>query len=107
MVFKTLVGEHESRGISLQKLGSVKANGREPKSCLGQVFIFKLGCLDMCTIALPIQVQPNLEWRTQPKFCPVSLSLSMQKPWVPEHSFERCQDPPSSTWQRKHVGSLL
>ncbi len=25
-------------------LGSAKANGREPKGCLGRVFIFKLGC---------------------------------------------------------------
>ncbi len=24
--------------------GSVKANGREPKTCLGQVFNYKLGC---------------------------------------------------------------
>ncbi len=26
------------------RVGSTKANGREPKSCLGRVFIFKLGC---------------------------------------------------------------
>ncbi len=25
--------------------GSTKANGREPKSCLGRIFNFKLGCL--------------------------------------------------------------
>jgi hypothetical protein len=26
------------------KAGNTKANGREPKSCLGRVFNFKLGC---------------------------------------------------------------
>ncbi len=57
--------------------GSAKANGREPKNCLGLVFNFKLGCFVMCTIALPIQEQPNLELITRPRFCPVSLSLSM------------------------------
>jgi hypothetical protein len=31
----------------------------------------------MGTIAWPIQVQPSLQWETLPKFCPVSLSLSM------------------------------
>ncbi len=29
----------------MDKLGSMISNGREPKSCLGQVFNFKLGCL--------------------------------------------------------------
>jgi hypothetical protein len=97
MVFKTLVGDHEPIGISLQKLRGAKANGREPKSCMGGVFHFKLGCLDMCTIAWPVQVQTSLEWKTRPKFCPVSLSLSMQKPLLSGHSFERWQDLPSST----------
>ncbi len=61
------------------KAGSTKANGREPKSCLGQVFIFKLGCFDMCTIAWPIQVWPSLQWKTRPGFRPVSLRFSMIK----------------------------
>jgi hypothetical protein len=30
--------------IQLLNVGSVKANGGEPKSCFGQVFNFKLGC---------------------------------------------------------------
>jgi hypothetical protein len=42
------------------KAGSTKANGKEPKSCLGQVFNFKLGCFVMCTIASPIQAQLSL-----------------------------------------------
>ncbi len=31
----------------------------------------------MCTIAGPIQVRPSLKWRSQPRFRPVSLNLSM------------------------------
>ncbi len=64
----------------LGKSGSgVKDNGREPKSCLGQVFNFKLGCLVMCTIAWPIQAWPSLELKTRLRFRPISLSLSMSK----------------------------
>ncbi len=61
----------------LPDAGSAKANGREMKmkSCLGQVFNFKLGCFVMCTIAWPIQTRPSLEWKTWPRFRPVSLSL--------------------------------
>jgi hypothetical protein len=33
-------------------MGCAKANRREPKSCLGQVFNFKLGCFVMCTITV-------------------------------------------------------
>ncbi len=57
--------------------GNAKADGREPKSCLSRVFNFKLGCFVMCTIPWPIQAWPSLEWKTRPKFSPVSLSLSM------------------------------
>ncbi len=35
--------------------GSAKANGREPKSCLGQVFNFKLGHFVMYAMAWSIQ----------------------------------------------------
>jgi hypothetical protein len=65
--------------------GSMKANGREPKSCLGQVFNLKLGCFVMCTIAWSIQVQPSLQWKTRHRFCPVSLSLSTTTAifWIP------------------------
>jgi hypothetical protein len=46
------VGEVASFKVSIKnqsqlitvRTGSTKANGREPKSCLGQVFSFKLGC---------------------------------------------------------------
>jgi hypothetical protein len=58
--------------------GSVKANVREPKSWLGQVFNFTLGCFVMCTIAWPIHARQSLkEWKTRPRFHPFSLSLSM------------------------------
>ncbi len=57
--------------------GSVKANRREPKSCLGWVFNFKSGCFVICTIAWPIKARPSLELKTRPRFRPVSLSLSM------------------------------
>ncbi len=29
-------------------VGSAKANGRDPNSCLGRVFNFKLGCFTKC-----------------------------------------------------------
>ncbi len=56
----------------LPQPGSAKANGREPKNCLGRIFNFNLGCFVMRTIAWPIQVQPSLERKTRPRFCPVS-----------------------------------
>jgi hypothetical protein len=31
----------------------------------------------MCKIALPLQARPSLEWKTRPRFSPVSLSLTM------------------------------
>ncbi len=52
--------------------GSVKANGREPKSCLGQVFNYKLGCFDGMHILICADARPHLELKTRPRFCPVS-----------------------------------
>ncbi len=57
--------------------GSVKAIGRDPKSCLGRVFNFKLGCFVTCTIAWPIHARPSLELKTRPRFSLVILSLPM------------------------------
>ncbi len=65
------------KNIVLDYNGSAKANGREPKSCLGRVFNFKFGCFVMCTVACPIQARPSLELKTRPRFRPVSLSLTM------------------------------
>ncbi len=55
----------------------MKANGREPRSSLGQDFNFKLGCFVMSVIAWHVQAHPHLELKTQPRFHPVSLRLSM------------------------------
>jgi hypothetical protein len=52
----------------------MKANGREPKSCLGRVFNFKLGL---------IHARLSLELKTRPRFRPVSLSLSMASVMFP------------------------
>ncbi len=71
---------HIANKIELRITGSVKANGSETKSCLGRVFNFKLGHFVMCTKAWPIQAGPSLELKTQPRFRPVSLSLSMLPP---------------------------
>jgi hypothetical protein len=57
--------------------GSAKANWREPKSCLGQVFNCKLGYFVMYAIAQHIQACPSRELKTQLRFHPFSWSLSM------------------------------
>jgi hypothetical protein len=64
-------------------VGRTKANRREPKSGLGQVFNFKLGHFVMKAIAQYIQTLSRLELKTWPKFCPFSLSLFMA--YVIEH----------------------
>ncbi len=45
---------HELKATAVRP-GSAKANGREPKSCLGRVFNFKLGPFVMYVIAWHIQ----------------------------------------------------
>ncbi len=40
--------------------GSVKANWREPKTCLGQVFNYKLGCFDDTHVLIYVEVRPHL-----------------------------------------------
>jgi hypothetical protein len=54
--------------IFIVRPGSAKANGREPKSCLGRVFNFKLDSFadtkDACGY---------LKLKTRPRFCPVSI----------------------------------
>jgi len=44
---------------------------------VGQVFIFKLGCFTPSQRKCTACTQPFLKLKTQPRFCPVSLSLSM------------------------------
>jgi hypothetical protein len=52
--------------------GSTKANGREPKSCLGQVFNFKLGRFCYEWNCMTYTSMPTLVLKTWPRFCPVS-----------------------------------
>ncbi len=40
--------------------GSVKANGREPKTCLSQVFNYKLGCFDDMLALIYVNACPHL-----------------------------------------------
>jgi hypothetical protein len=47
----------------IARVGSPQANGREPRSCLGRVFNFKLGCLVMYSI---YQHSTSLELITRP-----------------------------------------
>ncbi len=57
--------------------GSAKANGRESKTSLGQVFNFELGCFDDVRLLIYVDARPHLKLKTQPRFSPVSLSFSM------------------------------
>ncbi len=56
--------------------GNAKAKWREPKSCLGRVFNFELGCFVVYPIARHIQAPLSLDLKTRPKFHPVTRSLS-------------------------------
>ncbi len=55
-----------------QKPGSVKANGREPTTCLGRVFNYKLGCFESVHAFIYVDTHPRLELKTRPGFSPVS-----------------------------------
>jgi hypothetical protein len=66
----------KERPLWLQPL-SAKANGREPKSCLRQVFNYKLGCFGDMHILNCVGTCPHLELKTWPRFRPVGYSLSM------------------------------
>jgi hypothetical protein len=61
--------------------GSAKANGIELRSCLGRVCNFKFSRFVVYSIDWHIQTLPRLELKTQPKFRPVSISLSMVAPY--------------------------
>ncbi len=57
--------------------GSAITNGREPRSCLGQVFNSMLGCISTPGSKCMVCMQPLLKLKTQPKARPVSQSLSI------------------------------
>ncbi len=52
-----------------------KSNRREPKSCLGRVFNFKIGCFGDVNVLSCVEACRHLELKTWPRFCPVDLSL--------------------------------
>jgi hypothetical protein len=52
--------------------GSTVTNGREPRSCLGRVFNFKLGCIATPGSKCMVCIQPLLKLKTRPKARPVS-----------------------------------
>ncbi len=49
-----------------------KAIGREPITCLGRVFNYKLGCFVDMYAFIYMDAHPHLELKTQPRFSPVS-----------------------------------
>ncbi len=60
--------------------GSTKANGKEPETCLGQVFNFKLDCFNHVRVLIYADTHPHLQLKTRPSISPISLSLSINEP---------------------------
>jgi len=52
--------------------GSAKTNGREPKTGLGRVFNYKLGCYDDVHVIMYADAHSYLWLKTWPRFRPVS-----------------------------------
>jgi hypothetical protein len=52
--------------------GSGKIYGREPKSCLGRVFNVKVGHFASKQHKCIAHMQPLLELKTWPRFCPIN-----------------------------------
>ncbi len=55
-----------------QASGSAKASGREPKTGLGRVFNYKLGCYDDVHVIMYTDVHQYLQLKSRPRFRPVS-----------------------------------
>jgi hypothetical protein len=62
-----------------------KVNRIEPISCAGQVFNSKLDRFAILHSKCTACTQPHLELKTQPRFSPVNLSLSMI--WLSNQSY--------------------
>ncbi len=58
-------------------LGSIKAKGRSSKSCLSQVFNFKLSCFAVVKESFNVRTRPHLKLINRPKFCPPVWSFSL------------------------------
>jgi hypothetical protein len=78
----TLTTFSNLKRLQITATGSKKANGREPESCLGQGFNFKLDHFVMHAIARYMQACPSLQLKSQQRFYPVSLSLSILHPVI-------------------------
>ncbi len=63
--------------------GKFMSNGREPESCLGWVFNFKLGCFNLQQRKCTACTRPYLKLKNQARFCPVSWSC----PWLVSFTF--------------------
>jgi hypothetical protein len=57
--------------------GSAEAYWKEPKSCLGRVFNYKLVCFVDKHVLKCVSASPYLELKTRLRFCPPSLCLCM------------------------------
>jgi len=55
-------------GMPVDEAGSAKANGGEPKTGLGRVFNFKLGCLDDVHVVIYADARQHLQLKTRPRF---------------------------------------
>ncbi len=55
---------HTIWSLSVKRLGSAKANGREPKSNTAKVLDFKLGCLIVVEIVRGLNKRSRLELKT-------------------------------------------
>ncbi len=53
----------------------MKVNGRKPRSCLGQVFDYKLGCFDDVHVLIYVDARPRLLLKTLPRIGSFSLSF--------------------------------
>jgi hypothetical protein len=64
-------------GLPLISEESIKANGREPKTCLGQVFSNKLGCFYDAHELIYMDARTHPKLKARPRFSPVSKNSSM------------------------------
>jgi hypothetical protein len=69
--------------------GSAISNWRVTKSCLGQVFNYKLGHFATLLSNCIASMQPLIELKTRPGVCPVSKSLSMARVTDTEIVYEK------------------
>ncbi len=61
MHWLVLTDQHALPSTIHDRVGSIKANVRGPKSGLGRVYNFKLGCFVICVISWYTQARPHLE----------------------------------------------